>query len=102
MPCIVAVAAKQPSIAVRFFITPPHCRSFHRVYPAARHDVCSGRQLVLVHLFEDFHALQEVELFLTSLLLGRHCHVLVNLEDTFRRRLRAVDSFRELVEELRL
>ena len=72
------------------------------VHPSARHDVCSSRQLVLVHLFEDFHALQEIELFLTSLLLGRHCHVLVSLEETFRRHLKGGDSFRELAEELRL
>ena len=39
---------------------------FHRVYPAAGHDVCSSRQLVLVHLVEDFHALQEIELFSDS------------------------------------
>ena len=41
--------------------------------------MCSSKQLVLVHLFEDFHALQEMKLFLTSLLLGRHSHVLVSL-----------------------
>ena len=37
--------------------------------------------------------LQEIELFLTSLLLGRHCHVLVILEETFRRCLKAVTSY---------
>ena len=61
---------------------------FSSCLPSGRHDVCSSKKLVLVHLFEDFHALQEIELFLTSLLLGRHCHVLVSLEKTFRRRLR--------------
>ena len=55
------------------------------------------KQLVLVHLFEDFHALQEIELFLTSLLLGRHCRILVSLEETFRRRLRAVTHFMSLL-----
>ena len=62
----------------------------------------SGRQLVLVHLFDDNHAFQEIKLFLTILVLGRHCHVLVSLEETFRRRLRAVTHFHELVGELRL
>ena len=65
--------------------------------PAAGHDVCSSRQLVLVHLFEDFHAFQEIDLFLTSLLLGRHCHVLVSLEETFCRRLKAVTHFVSLL-----
>ena len=64
----------------------------------AKHDVCSSRQLVLVHLFEDFHAILEIELFLTSLLLGRPCHVLVSLEETFRRGLRAVTQFMSLLE----
>ena len=73
-----------------------HILGVHRVHPAARHDVCSSRQPVLVHLFEEFHVLKEIELFLTSLLLGRHCHVLVSLEQTFRRRLRAVTPFMEL------
>ena len=89
----------QTFVTVRFFVTSrnvlgsPHCWSFHRVDLAARHDVCSSKQLVLVHLFEDFHVLQEIELFLTSFLLGRHCHVLVSLEKTLRRRLRAVIHF---------
>ena len=61
---------------------------FSSCLPSGRHDVCSSTQLVLVHLFEDFHAHQEIKLFLTSLLLGRRCHVLVSLEKTFRRRLR--------------
>ena len=99
-------SCKATFIAVRFFLTSrsvlgsPHCRSFHRVYPAAGHDVCSSRQLVLVHFFEDFHALQESELFLTSLLLGRHCHDLMSLEETFRRRLRAVTHFVSLLKSL--
>ena len=42
------------------------------------------------------HALQEIERFLTTLLLGRHCHVLVSLEETFRRRLRTVTHFMSL------
>ena len=102
MPCIVAVAAKQPS-SLSFFVTSrsvigsPHCWNFHRVHPATRHDVCSSRRLVLVHLFEDFRAIQDIELFLTSSLLGRHCHVLVSLEETFRRRLRAVTHFMSLL-----
>ena len=106
MFCIVAVAAKQPSSLPRFFITSrsvlgsPHSRSFHRVYPAAGHDVCPSRQLVLVHLFENFHALQKIEMFLTSLLLRRHCHVLVRR--SFPPSSQGGDSFRELVEELRL
>ena len=54
-------------------------------------------KLVLVHLCEDFHAFQENELFLTSLLLGRHCHVRVSLEETFRCRLRAVTHFMSLL-----
>ena len=45
-----------------------------------------------------FHALQEIELFLTSLLFVRHSHVLVSLEETFRRRLRAVTHFMSLLE----
>ena len=51
-------SCKATFIAVRFFITScsvlgsPHCWSFHRVYPATGHNVCSSRQLVLVHLFE--------------------------------------------------
>ena len=58
----------------------------NRVHPATSHDVCSRKQVVLVHLFEDFHALQEIELSLTSLLLGNHCHVFVSLKETLRRR----------------
>ena len=42
--------------------------------------------------------LQEIELFLTSLLLGRHCHVLVSFEETFRRCLRAMTLFMSLLE----
>ena len=46
------------------------------------------------------YALQEIDLFLTSLLLGRHCHVLVSLEETFRRRLRAVTRFMSLLKRI--
>ena len=93
---------KATFVTVRFFVTSrsvlrsPHCWSFHRVHLGTRHDVCSSRPLVLAHLFEDFHALQEIELFLTSLLLGRHCHVLVGLEETFsvRKSVRSTDLLR--------
>ena len=94
---------KATFVTVRFFVTSrsvlgsPHCWSFHRTHPATGHDVRSSKQLVLVHLFEDFHALQEIELFLTSLLLGRHCHVLVSLEETLRR-LKAVAHLMSLLE----
>ena len=50
------------------------------------------------YLLEDFHALWEIELFLTSLLLGSHCHVLVSLEETLRRRLGAVTHPMSLLE----
>ena len=91
---------KATFIIVRLFITSRsvlgslHCRSFHRVYPATRHDVCTSRQLVLVHLF-DFHALQEIELFLTS--FGRHCHVFVRSDETFHCRVKAVTHFMSLL-----
>ena len=55
-------------------------------------------QIVFVYLFVDFHVLEEIELFLTSLLLGSHCHVFVSLEETLRRRLGAVTHLMSLLE----
>ena len=69
---------KTTFVTLRFFLTSrsvlgsPNCWRFHRVHTATRHDVWSSRQIVFVHLFEDFHALQEIRLFLTSLLFGSH------------------------------
>ena len=96
-------SCKATFIAVGFFMDLSQCTwistlsEFSSCLPSAGHDVYSSGQLVLVHLFEDFHALQEIKLFLTSLLLGRHCHVLVSLEETFRRRLKAVTHFMSLL-----
>ena len=87
---------KKTFVTVRLFATSrsvlgsPHCWRFHRVHPATRHDVFSSKQLVLAH---------EIELFLTSLLLGRHCHILVSLKESFRRRLRAVTHFMNLLRD---
>ena len=60
-------SCKATFIAVRFFTTSrsvlgsPHCRIFRRVYAAT--DVCSSRQLVLMHVFEDFLALRKSSCF---------------------------------------
>ena len=99
---------KATFVTLRFFVTSrgvlgsAKCWRFHRVHPATTHDVCSRRQVVLVHLFEDFHALQQIELFLMRLLHGSHCHILVSLEETLRRRLGTVAHLMTLLEELGL
>ena len=92
MPCIVAVATKQPaslwgSSQPEFSSCLPSGRTW-RVFQQATRPRTPLR---------NFHALQDIELFLTSSFLGRHCHVLVSLEETFRRRLRAVTHFMSLL-----
>ena len=66
-----------------------HCEVLRNLSQCTEIYARSSKELVLANLFEDFHALQEIELILTSWLLGRHCRVLVGLEETLRRRLRA-------------
>ena len=108
MPCIVAVAAKATFIAVRLFessrsvLRSPHCWSFHRVHPAARHDVCSSRQLVLAHFFEDFSCSPRNQAVSDELAPWTSLSCPCGLGRNFPPSSQGGDSCHELVEELRL
>ena len=79
LPCIVAAAAKANLRHSEVLRNLSRCTwistlSEFFIVSTQRPDMTSvpAGKIVLVHLFEDFHALQEIELFLTRLLLGSH------------------------------
>ena len=88
-------SCKATFIAVLFFITSrsvlgsPHCRRF--IVSTQRVPASNSSSYTSSKTF------QEIDLFLTSLLLRRHCHALVSLKETFRRCLRAVTHFVSLL-----
>ena len=104
MPCVVAVAAKQLSslrISSQLLAVylDPHIVGVFFIVCTQRPDMtCVPTGNSSSYIFEDFHVFMKIELFLTSLLLGRQCHVLVSLEETFHRRLSAVDHLVSLLD----
>ena len=99
---------KTTLVTVRFLVTsscvlgPPHRWCVHRVHPASRHNMRTSNQLISAHLFVKLHTVQEVELFLQSLLLGGFRHVLVSLKRNSLPSYQHAGSQHEPVGELRL